>query len=163
MTPLVVFIPLFFFRYKENIDGRYARVSQIKMKLKKKSQDVTEEDIQSLKNRCQLIRDITYNWGPIRGNYVSKDKRFKTIIFAQNQDQVNKILKALMPLVQETFDGKNLTFTIGKRRPSVTKRNTPLHGISSNPVNYEAIIVQKLFRVFLQVNGLKQPIQIFPL
>ncbi len=30
------FYPTLFFRYKENIDGPYARVSQIKMKLKKK-------------------------------------------------------------------------------------------------------------------------------
>jgi hypothetical protein len=68
-----------------------------------------------------------------------------------------------MPLIDETFEDANLTFTIGKKRESITKRTPFLSGVGPNPVDYQVDTVQKLFRVFLQVNGLKQPIQIFPL
>jgi conjugal transfer/entry exclusion protein len=104
------FYPTLFFRYKEDIEGPRARVSQIKMKLKKKGQEITDQDIENLKNRCQLIKDEKYKWGSIRGNYVSKDKRFKTTVFGKDQDSVKQILKAIMPLVDETFEEANLTF-----------------------------------------------------
>jgi hypothetical protein len=58
---------------------------------------------------------------------------------------------------------RQILLLIGKRRESVTKRTTYLSGIGPNTVDYQVDIVQKLFRVFLQVNGLKQPIQLFPL
>lgn len=104
MTPLVVFIPLFFFRYKENIDGRYARVSQIKMKLKKKSQDVTEEDIQSLKNRCQLIRDITYN--SFVETTFPKTKGLKLLSLLKTRIKSTKYLKLLCPLCKKLLMGR---------------------------------------------------------
>jgi hypothetical protein len=53
------------------------------MKLKKKAQEISYENIENLKNRCKLIKDVNYKWGSIRGNYVYKNKSFKTTVFLE--------------------------------------------------------------------------------
>ena len=50
--------------------------TQIKVPLLKKADEFTEADIFALKTKMQAYANLTYKGGPVRGNYVSADKRF---------------------------------------------------------------------------------------
>ena len=49
------------------------RKSQIKVRLKKKNEDLTEQDISIITRNVYNSRGISYNYGSTRGNYVSHD------------------------------------------------------------------------------------------
>lgn len=81
--------------------GPRARVSQLKMKLKKRNEEITEGDIADLKAQCAQIRNISCVWGDLRGL------------------SIKQLLQALMPVVDEPYPETNLTFTSAKKRKNL--------------------------------------------
>lgn len=57
-----------------NITG-IKRRTQIKTRLPKRSEEITRQDILALRTTILGFANWTYNYGPLRANYVSSDKR----------------------------------------------------------------------------------------
>ena len=73
------FFPTITFLFKELNTYQYPRRSQIKVRYGKRNEEITDEDIRKLKEKSVLLLSQQYSYGTERYNYISSDKRFKTI------------------------------------------------------------------------------------
>ena len=81
----------------------------LRKRLKKRNQDLTSSNIKNLQKAiAQKIR-LTCNYSLIRRNFVLSNKGFKTTIFGQNQNEIKKVLKNLLEIVEESFDSNLLS------------------------------------------------------
>lgn len=141
------YYPTLCFKFKEITYQRPARVSQIRLKYYKTSQDMTDEDVSSLKSRVESIVGFTYNYGELRVNFVSKDKRVKSTLFVETKDDARNLLNSLCRYVETDWSEDDLTYTQGKKRDSITKRKIPLDNVNTHGNVYNEAFQLKLFRV----------------
>lgn len=67
------------------------RRTQIKTRLPTKSEEITREDILGLRTTIQRFANWTYNYCPLRANYVSSNKRWKTTVYLENESVAKNI------------------------------------------------------------------------
>lgn len=158
---VTTYFPTLILLFKEKDVEIRPRKSQIKLRLKIRGQDLTNQDIYSLKDKILLAMPLCYKYGKTRGNYVSKDKRFKTTIFASERNEIDLLLNRLSFIIDEEYNPNNLSITQGRNRESITKRRHSLMDIEINPVNYEGDFEVCCFRAVLIVNGLSSPIVLY--
>lgn len=152
------YYPTITFIFKEKDVSQYARKSQIKLRLSKKNEDLTDSDIKNLRLNCNLIINSTYCYGTQRFNYVSTDKRFKTTIFGDNSSQIKALFTSLFKVINEPFEERNLSITSCRSRVNGTRRKLALGGSEVNDISYTSPFVVKFKKAVLLVNGLKSPI-----
>lgn len=148
------------FKFKETDVNAYARVSQLKVRLKQRNEEITDSDIQDLRVRAISLENLTYTYGRTRAYYVSPDKRFKTSLFSDTREEANHVLNETLTYINDVFDIKNVSYTEKIERENKTSRKTPLDGLPINRYNYKQGIEQKLFKIVLIVNGISRPITI---
>ena len=73
------------------------------MRLPKINEDLTPEDIKTLKSKCLTILNKTYCYGAQRYNYVSGDKRFKTTVFGQNSVEIKDLFNVIFNIIRDTM------------------------------------------------------------
>lgn len=155
------FYPTLITIFKEKDQNGTSRKSQVKVRLPVLASELTPEDVTDLKAQVQMHTDLEYSHGSVRGNYVSKDKRFKTTVFCETRQQVVSVLSTLCEIVKEPFAPENLSFTEGRKRDPITRREAPLGGVDAYVQDYNEVFPLKLYRVVLLVNGLEKPIVLF--
>ena len=148
------------FKFKETDVNAYARVSQLKVRLKQRNEEITDSDIKDLRSRATSLEGLSYTYGRIRAYYVSSDKRFKTSLFSNSREDANHILTETLSYINDGFDSKNVSFTDKIERENKTSRKHSLDGVAINRYNYKVGIKQKLFKIVLLVNGISRPITI---
>lgn len=149
------------FKFKETNVETYAKVSQLKVRLKQKNEEITDSDIKDLRARAPGLEGLEYTYGRTRAYYVSPDKRFKTSLFSNSREDANFIYQKALSYINDSFDSKNVSYTEKIERQNNTSRKTPLDGIPVNETNYKQPIHQKLFKIVLIVNGISKPITIY--
>ena len=152
------YYPTITFLFKEQGVSQYARRSQIKLRLPKRNEELTESDIKELRTNCNSILNSTYAYGTQRFNYVSTDKRFKTTVFGSNSSQIKALFHLLFKVISEPFEERNLSITTSRSRINQSRRKTPLGGSEVNTISYTSTFVVKFKKAVLLVNGLKNPI-----
>ena len=152
------YFPTLTFLFKEQKVSQKPRRSQIKLRLPKKNEELTSEDIKSLKSKCVTILNKTYRYGTQRYNYVSSDKRFKTTVFGQNSAEIKDLFKSIFEIIGEPFEVENLSITDQINRVNKTKRSVPLSTIEPNKINYQEDFKVEFYKAVLLVNGLESPI-----
>ena len=152
------YYPTITFLFKETETSQYPRRSQVKIRLNKKNQEITEKDIIILKTKSIQLLNQTYTYGQNRYNYVSKDKRFKTTLFGSDTKEIKNLLNNLLSIIDDPFEEKNLSLTINRNRQNLTKRQKSLSSIKPNLINYQTIFPLKLFKIVLLVNGMSAPL-----
>lgn len=151
----------FLFNYRE--ENEPPRRSQITIRLKKTASELTEQDILKLRQTIVTYGPFSYEYGPIRANYVSANKVVRTTIWASSEGQAEKVLETICKLVEIDFDKNLFSFTNYKKpRPRITARLQPLDGKGLNPVDYKKQCLVTLKKVTLFVNNLEKPINLFP-
>ncbi len=156
-----MYFPTIVFIFNESTTNSQPRRSQIKLRLNKKSEEITEDDIKSVVNKVKQLKNACYDYGSVRGNYVSGDKRFKTTIYGKDKTNIQNILTKVLDVIPEKFDSDLLSITeIGKKRPSISKRSTGIYNIGNNTVDYNEIFTLKLKSVNLLINGVKSIIKL---
>ena len=155
------YFPTLTFLFREINASQYPRKSQIKVRLKKRNEELTSLDVEKLKVSCRTISTLSYTYGSTRANYVSSDKRFKTTVFVEAPSTASYILKTLCSVIEEPFLEQNLSITTGRVRQNVTRRKTPLAGRSVTDTNYLIPFRVQLCKVVLLVNGLSAPLEIY--
>ena len=100
-------------------------MTQLKMKFKYSSKELSEElsdeIIAELRKKTNEQASLTYKHGSIRGNFASKEKRFKTTIFGSSQIRIENLLKTFFPIIEETYIDKNVSVTSGQKKDSIVK------------------------------------------
>ena len=114
--------------------------------------------LNQLRQNAEALQGLRYNHGIVRGNYVSSDKRFKTTVFGEDQGGIVPLFERILPVINEPFQQNNLSFTMGPRRVSITRRNVPLADIPAQYDDYNMVFIAELYRVVLLINGLEKPI-----
>jgi hypothetical protein len=152
------YFPCLVFIFKERGIMAGARRTQIKGRLLKAGQDLTDQDIEELRKRVNQKALVTYEHGRIRGNYIATDKRWKSTIFGKDRATIIDILKYVCDCIGEPFVSDTLSFTDGPRRVSHTRRTNPLTDIQPYRDEYALEFSVELFKVSLLVNGLDHPI-----
>lgn len=155
---VTTYFPTITFLFKEEGVSQYARRSQIKLRLSKRNEDLTDLDIKSLKQGCTALLNASYCYGTQRFNYVSSDKRFKTTVFGTNSSQIKSLFKSLFKVINEPFEERNLSITSSRARINQTKRSSVLGGVGLNTFSYGTSFNVKFKKAVLLVNGLKRPI-----
>lgn len=155
------YYPTIVFVFVEVTESNKPRKSQIKIRFNKTWQEITDKDIQNLTNKIKEYGNLGYTYGTTRGNYVSKDKRFKTTIYAKDKENISNILSKVLDVLPDKFDPGLLSLTIlGSKRPSLTKRTKQLANIGLNTDNYNDEFSLKLKSANLLVNGVKKIIKL---
>lgn len=152
------YYPTITFLFKEQGVSQYPRKSQIKLRLSKRNEELTDLDIKKLRTNCSLIVNSTYCYGTQRFNYVSTDKRFKTTVFGDNSSQIKALFNSLFKVISEPFEERNLSITSSRSRLNQTRRKSPLGDSDVNYISYNTPFVVKFKKAVLLVNGLKSPI-----
>jgi hypothetical protein len=160
-SSITSFYPTLIFLFVETGVSSYARRSQIKVRLNKEHNEVTEEDVLRLKEFSEEYNRLEYTHGIHRANYVSNRKNFKTVVFGNDREEVVKILNKISMIAEEPFDRSNITFTEGLRSTTKFRRNIPLGD--------EPVVIQRArstfhvecTKVVLMVRGLEKPITIW--
>ena len=148
--------------FNEETTSNRPRKSQIKVRLKMRNEELTDQDIANLRENTKKQFKMSYVYGCIRGNYVHNDKKFKTTVWGKDNQEIQKILNTIMLITNQQLDPQCLSFTSGgAKRLSVSKRIIPLEGVELNPDNHKEPFNLKLRTAILLVNGLQKPIRIF--
>jgi hypothetical protein len=155
------YYPTLIFVFRESTIGSVKRKSQIKLRYFKNNNEITDQDIQNLKNQALGVRNLGYSYGTNRGNFVSTDKRFKTTIYAQSRDEIKRTLERILPFANEVYDERNLSFTEKSARVRINKRTVETAEIPLNRINYDENFYVQLYRISLLVNGSGRPILIY--
>lgn len=155
------FYPTLVLVFVEKTEKKYPRRSQMKVKIKKETEEITESFITNLKNQFQIIQRKQYKYGALRACYVSSDKTYKNTIFCSGLDQAVHVFQNVYRIVGLDFDQANLSITSGRNRKPVTRRQRPLDGQVPEIQNYNEEFEVSLYRVVLQINGLPKPILIY--
>ena len=123
------YFPTLIFKFKEiNVD-QYARTSQLKIRLKQRTEDLTQEDINVLRVNCENLGPIKYTYGRVKAYWVNLDRRFKTAIYVDKRETANFVMSSVLSVISESFDDKNFSYTEGIQRQNTTKRKNPLDNI----------------------------------
>lgn len=152
------YYPTLTFLFKEENTEQYPKRSQIKVRLNKKNEEVTDADISMLKRNCNKLINQRYTYGTDRYNYVSADKRYKTTVFGSNVSEIISLFTNLLSVLDEPFLERNLSITFGRNRINQTKRSKPLGDIKINEMDYQSSFSVKFYKAVLLVNGLEKPI-----
>lgn len=152
------YFPCLVFIFKERGVATGARRTQIKARPLKSGQDLTDQDIEELRERVNQRTLVTYEHGRIRRNYVAVDKRWKSTIFGKDRTTIVNILEYVCDCIREPFAPDTLSFTEGPRGVSHTRRTNPLVEIQPHRDDYALQFSVELFKVSLLVNGLEHPI-----
>ena len=152
------FYPTLVLKFKETHVFQKARVTQLKAKLKYTSAQLTDQILRELQLKIDGIKDLSYCHGPTRGNFVAKDKHFKTTVFANDKQEIETLLKAVLQVVEEPFIERNLSVTFGRKRESITRCTKPLGNTPVYVQDYNQSFRVQLYRAVLLVNGLERPI-----
>lgn len=155
------YFPTLSFLFREINVGQDPRRTQIKVRLKKRNEEIGEAEIGRLKASCAALSNLMYTYETVRANYVSQDKRFKTTVFCKDPSAVKRVLDPICEVIGEPYESRNLSITTARNRSNTTKRTTPLAGVPINTVSYQTTITVKLYKVVLLVNGLSSPIVIY--
>lgn len=156
-----MYYPTLVFVFNEITSNNKPRRSQVKLRFNKTSADVSEQDLKDIITRVKAQPTIKYIYGPVKGNYVSKDKRFKTTIFGQNKEVIGELLNSLFKVIPENFDKELLSITdIGRKRPSITKRRIALNNVKLNSANYDETFTMQLKSVNILINGINKIIKL---
>ena len=155
---VTTYFPTITFLFKETGVSQYARKSQIKLRLLKRNEELTQADIDKLRINCNTILNSTYSYGSQRYNYVSSDKRFKTTVFGENSTEIKGLLSSLCKVINEPFEERNLSITLSRTRVNPNRRSSVLEGIELNTISYQGNFKVKFRKAVLLVNGLKSPI-----
>lgn len=156
------YFPTLIFVFNEIVSGGTPRRSQIKTRLKKRSEELTADDLEILRTRLLDYADLSYMYGGCRANYVSSDKRWRTSVFTENKEVAKALYTELGKILEEPVDFDLLSFTTSvKRRPRITIRETPIGDIDLNPITYDAVFPLKLRRAVLLLNNAEKPIELF--
>jgi hypothetical protein len=155
--PTVVFV------FNEIVNAETPRRSQIKARLKKTSQELTSQDIEDLKKRVQNCKDWQYTYGLVRANYVSADKRWKSTVFIEKEEEATSIFEKIGEIIQEKINPKLISYTtLKEKRPRITTRITPLAEKGLNPSNYNSVFLLRLRKATLLVNNTERPYLLYP-
>lgn len=155
------FYPTLVLVFLEKTTNKYPRRSQLKVKIKKTSEEITDAFILNLKNEFSILQRKQYRYGPLRACYVSSDKTFKNTIFCSSLDQAIQVFSNVYRIVGLPFDRNNISITSGRNRKPITRRLIPLDGQVPEVQDYESEFEVSLYRAVLQVNGLPKPILVF--
>lgn len=109
------FYPTLVLKFKETGVFQKARVTQLKTKLKYKTDELTDQILRELQVKVDGIRNLSYCHGPTRGNFVSRDKHFKTTVFGNDKQEIEKLLKSVLQVVEEPYIEQNLSITFGRK------------------------------------------------
>ena len=157
------YFPTVIFVFNEMVEAETPRRSQIKARLKKTSQELTDDDIEQLKKRVQQYKEWKYSYGSVRANYVSSDKRWKSTVFASQQSEARSVFQTVGKILDEEIDFKLISFTsLEKKRPRITTRTTPLAGKGLNLSNYDSVFTLQLRKATLLVNNTERPYLLYP-
>lgn len=141
------YFPTLIFVFNEILSAVTPRRSQIKTRFKKRSDEITPEDLEILKTR---LLNWTYTYVACRANYVSSDKHWRTTVYAENETVAKTLYTTLGHILEEPVDFDLLSFTNSvKRRPHLTMRKESLGDFGLNPITYDAIFPLKLRRAVL--------------
>jgi uncharacterized protein YoxC len=157
----VSFFPTIVFIMKEDTDELNCRRAQIKLRYYKRSEEITEQDIMDLKEKAKELGNFSYKYGILRVNFVSKNKQTKTTIYAFDKQEALRVLTCLCAFVGVSWDENDLTYTLGNRRDSITRRSSSLDNIEPKTDNYNAVFKLTIFKVSLLVNGLERQIILY--
>lgn len=152
------YYPTITFMFREIECGKLPRRCQIKMRLKKKNEELEDKDIEIIKTKALVLKNLKYNYGIQRYNYVSSDKRFKTTIFGEQTSEIKELLKTLFNVINEPFEEKNLSITQQRLRENLTKIKTALNNIQINNIDYNQKFKVVFKKAVLLINGMSQPI-----
>lgn len=156
-----MYYPTLVFVFNEITSNNKPRRSQVKLRFNKASADVSEQDLKDIIARVKAQPTIKYVYGAVKGNYVSKDKRFKTTICGQNKQLISELLNSLFKIIPEDFDKELLSITdIGRKRPSITKRMVDLDNTGLNTVIYDETFTMQLKSVSILINGISKIINL---
>jgi len=93
--PTVVFI------FNEDVEDATRRRTQIKARLKKKSDELTDADIEKLKRNVLVHKDWSYFYGSTKAYFVSAEKRWKTSIFVKDTGEAAPIFQTIGEIIEE--------------------------------------------------------------
>lgn len=153
--------PTLMFKFKSadiNIKSHY---SQIKIRYYKKPDDISDVDIENLKQKIDEIKSITYMQGNLRANYVDEQRLFRTTVFVSNKGEVINLLNTIIPIGLLNFNEKQLSYTEQNLRINITKRKTTINNIELNTRKKFIETQMQLRSVFLQINGLEKQIKLY--
>lgn len=157
-----MYFPTVTFVFGEITNNNKPRRSQIKIRFNKTSQEITNSDVLAIAAKVKSFGKLGYNYGKTRGNYVSKDKRFKTTVYAEDQSNICFVLEKIMDIIPDKFDKELLSVTtIGNKRPSISKRQNDLYNTGINTINYNDVFPLELKSVNIMVNGISKIIKLY--
>jgi hypothetical protein len=157
---LTTYAPTIVIKFTENINSSYRRARELKLKLSKTSDEITDELIQELRTKFQDLRGFTYVSGSSRGYYV-ENRFFKTTVYGNTRDDVVKVLTTFLPLVEVEFNENKFSFTEKpiRERPNIRRRQTA--DILLNEIKMHDPYEVRLFRAHLLINGTTKPHLLF--
>lgn len=134
--------------------------SQVKLRYPKLGTDISPEDIAKLKANVAALQGLSYSYGGNRLNFVSQDRKSKTVINVEDINEGQVLLERVCEAVGVPFDSSLITVTSENRRPPVNRRGDPLGTWKPRrTVNVKG--VYELRRVRLYVNGMDGPYDLF--
>ena len=136
--------PTLIFKFKEENVYRYAKDSQITIRLAKRDEDLSQIDIDNLRKECDKLGPIKYTYGTVRSHYINPQKRFKTTLFSESKEQAEFVFNKVLGVINESFDKKDLSHTTDIKRENNTKRSKELDNIGLNKYNYKTSILKTL-------------------
>jgi hypothetical protein len=155
------FSPTLILIFLEQGDKKYLRRSQLKFRIINESEKITDQYIVFLKRYFSTFRDFFIDYGPLRTTYVSKNRKYKNILFTKTKEDAEKILKAVYFVTGHKYDERNRSYTEGRNRAVFNRRKTPLGEADIYLENYDTTIPMYLYKVAVLVNPLKKPLLIF--
>lgn len=155
------YYPTIVFIFREVTTGNRPRTSQTQIKWKKPPSEITDSDIEALRARISAGLPLTYKHGKLRSNYVQSDKSWKTTVFADSKQDAVHVLTKLCSFLDQQVDTNQFSFTEGQKRTTITRRNTPLDGITPEYIDYKLTFQVELYRAVLLVNGIRKPLRLY--
>ena len=119
------YFPTLSFLFREiNVEAGPRR-TQIKVRLKQRNQEIQDADVARIEASCASLDNLQYTYGTLRANYVNHDKRFKTTVFCQDVDNVDRVLKPICDVIGDPYERQNLSLTAARSRSNPHRRNHP--------------------------------------
>lgn len=157
------YFPTVVFVFNEVTQAETPRRSQIKARLKKTSEELTQKDIEMLRERIQQHTNWKYRYGTVRANFVSGDKRWKSTVFIAEQKEALSVFQTVGKILNEKINPDLISYTtIKEKRPRITTRQSPLAGKGLNPTNYNSVFTVQLRKATLLVNNTEKPYLLYP-
>lgn len=149
---------IFLFKLRNSSGG--AGRSQIKLRLPKRSEEVSPEDLGQLRQRVSQLAGLSYRYGGTRLNFVSSDRLAKTVVHVEDPKEGSLVLERICGALGLSFDPSLISQTTGNLRQSSTARTSPLPGWDVRRIKNVRGPYQ-LFKVRLLINGMDGPLTLF--